>query len=450
MKIHILGICGTFMGGIAQLAKAAGHSVTGSDQNVYPPMSTLLADADIVVRSGYTPENIPDDTELVIVGNALSRGNPAVEYVLNEKLPYISGPQWLGEHYLNQTTVLAVAGTHGKTTTTSMLAWILERAGENPGFLIGGAPQNFSASARAGSGRCFVVEADEYDTAFFDKRSKFVHYRPQIAVLNNLEFDHADIFANLAEIQKQFHHLVRTVPGQGAIIANAQYDALDEVLKMGCWSKHISFGTSGAHWRGAIVGDQLEITDPDGKQYQAAVAFRGQHNADNATAAIAAAVEYGISVDDAVAAMADFANVKRRLELLFDDGKVKVFDDFAHHPTAIAGTLQTLSAMDRDTILTAVLEPRSNSMRAGAHTESLPGALAEADEIMLLSETADWNPSRVLASLANRLEIFTDSDALLESLQRLIKDGRKRTIVFMSNGGFSGLPHRMAEWLSDD
>ncbi|MFU8832519.1 MAG: UDP-N-acetylmuramate:L-alanyl-gamma-D-glutamyl-meso-diaminopimelate ligase, partial [Wenzhouxiangella sp.] len=376
MKIHILGICGTFMGGLAALARADGHTVTGSDENVYPPMSTQLDELGIELTEGYDPAQLDCNPDLVLIGNALSRGNPAVEEVLNRRLPFTSGPRWLGENYLKGRRVLAVAGTHGKTTTASMLAWILKHAGKNPGFLIGGMPVNFGVSAQAGED-LFVVEADEYDTAFFDKRAKFVHYRPQIAVFNNLEFDHADIYPDLKAIQTQFHHLVRTIPGNGMIVVNGADQNLDEVLDAGCWTRTQSFDLFDQgqdEW-------QVRLLDPGGRELaffqdgaelgQLAWALSGRHNALNALAAIAAAHAVGVAPETAIAGLAEFRGVKRRMELIAEIDDILVYDDFAHHPTAIRLTLEGLRRSRGNARILVALEPASNTMRAGHHINDL-------------------------------------------------------------------------------
>jgi UDP-N-acetylmuramate: L-alanyl-gamma-D-glutamyl-meso-diaminopimelate ligase len=388
MHIHILGACGTFMGGVALLARRAGHRVSGSDQHAYPPMSTQLSAEGIELFEGYSPEHLDPEPDLVVIGNALSRGNPAVEYVLSNRIPYTSGPRWLGENYLRGKSVIAIAGTHGKTTTASILAWILEVAGEKPGFLIGGVPENFGYSARDG-GQYFVVEADEYDTAFFDKRAKFVHYRPDIAVLNNLEFDHADIYEDLKAIQKQFHHLVRTIPGNGTIISNGQDAKLESVLDQGCWSPLQRFSMEeGSHWR-------VELLKPDGSELAFYLEDRligrltwahcGRHNAMNACAALAAAVAAGVSPQRAIEAMASFNGVKRRMELITESDDIRVYDDFAHHPTAIRLTLEGLRRSVGNARVLVALEPRSNTMRAGVHIGELGPALMPADRVWLMA-----------------------------------------------------------------
>lgn len=450
MKIHILGACGTFMGGVAILARRAGHQVSGADQHTYPPMSTLLESEGIVLHEGYGEEPMREDPpELVIIGNALSRGNPAVEYVLNQRLNYTSGPRWLGENYLRGRKVIAVAGTHGKTTTSSMVAWILEYAGLDPGFLIGGVPLNFNMSAREGSGY-FVVEADEYDTAFFDKRSKFVHYRPQVAILNNLEYDHADIFPDLAAIETQFHHLLRTIPGNGTVISNGADSDLENVLGRGCWSNLQRFSLDDNHdW-------QVELLKPDGselrfihqQQYLGSMTWEenGRHNATNACAAIAAAVAAGIPAPTAIEALSSFKGVKRRMELISQSSGVHVYDDFAHHPTAIRLTLEGLRRKVGNARILVALEPRSNTMRAGVHADELGPALIAADYVWLKTGGGiDWDPQVALAPLEGRCKVVTRVDDMLQQLGKHLKPGDH--VVFMSNGGFEAAPRRLSESL---
>ncbi len=451
MKIHILGACGTFMGGVALLARRAGHEVTGADQHTYPPMSTLLESEGIVLHEGYSEEPMLDAPDLVIIGNALSRGNPAVEYVLNQRLKFTSGPRWLGENYLRDRKVIAVAGTHGKTTTASMLAWILEFAGLNPGFLIGGVPLNFNISAREGSG-CFVVEADEYDTAFFDKRSKFLHYRPQVTVLNNLEYDHADIFPNLAAIETQFHHLIRTIPGNGTIISNGADANLERVLTRGCWSKLQRFSLDDKHeW-------QVEIIKPDSSElrfsYQQQLvgtlewSHFGRHNAMNACTAIAAAVAVGLPATTAIEALTSYLGVKRRMELIAQAQDILVYDDFAHHPTAIRLTLEGLRRNVGNARILVALEPRSNTMRAGVHADELGPALMAADHVWLkTSDGIDWDPQVALAPLEGRFKIVTRVDDMLQQMKTRLKPGDH--VVFMSNGSFEAAPGRLAAFLNN-
>lgn len=438
------------MGGVAVLASRAGHQVTGADQHTYPPMSTLLENEGIVLHEGYTEEPMHDRPDLVIIGNALSRGNPAVEYVLNEGLNYTSGPRWLGENYLHGRKVIAVAGTHGKTTTSSMLAWILEFAGLNPGFLIGGVPQNFNVSAREGSNH-FVVEADEYDTAFFDKRSKFVHYRPQVAILNNLEYDHADIFPNLAAIETQFHHLIRTIPGNGTIISNGSDADLERVINRGCWSDLQRFSLDDKHeW-------QVELLKPDASELRFHHQQKdvgtlqwdqcGRHNAMNACAAIAAAVAIDMPASKAIEALSQFSGVRRRMEVVSEARDIKVYDDFAHHPTAIRLTLEGLRRKVGNARILVALEPRSNTMRAGVHANELGPALMAADHIWLKTgEGIDWDPNVALAPLEGRFKIVTRVDDMLQQMKSTLNPGDH--VVFMSNGGFEAAPRRMAEFLN--
>ena len=433
------------MGGLALLARSAGHRVSGSDQNVYPPMSTQLQQQGIELHDGYAAEHIEADTDLVVIGNALSRGNPAVEFVLDTGLSYTSGPQWLGQQLLPDRIVLAVAGTHGKTTTAAMLAWILEQAGLAPGFLIGGLCPQLGVSARAGEGAPFVVEADEYDTAFFDKRSKFVHYHPQVLVLNNLEFDHADIFPDLEAIKTQFHHLVRTVPSTGKIIYKAKDAALAQVLEQGCWTATESFGLDpSCDWYGQCLDPgvgRVLIGAADGQQSKFDLRLTGEHNLSNAVAAAAAAAQLGVGLQASAAALADFKGVKRRLELLTEHQGITVYDDFAHHPTAIHSTLVGLRASLGDRRILCVLEPRSNSMRSGAHAAGLLSALSRADVVLLLAKAdLQWEPSAVLASLGEAMVLVSSVDQLLDCL--LAKVQRGDVVVFMSNGDFEAAAQR--------
>ena len=451
--VHILGICGTFMGGLALLARDSGYRVSGSDTNVYPPMSTQLIESGIAVTDGYDADQLQPAPDCVVVGNALSRGNSAIESMLNRHLHYTSGPEWLGQHILKDRWVLAVAGTHGKTSTASMLAWILEQAGLAPGFLIGGVPVNFGLSARLGEGRCFVVEADEYDSAFFDKRSKFVHYRPDTLVINNLEYDHADIFADLAEIETQFHHLIRCIPGDGAII-RGEGDAIDRVLARGVWSAVSTVTaasettTAGWSWRSGPASENIfMITTPDGKAYPLRWPLIGAHNAANATAAVAAAAQVGVDPADAVNALASFAGIKRRLELLGAPHNIEVFDDFAHHPTAIAATLSAMRAEQSSGKLIALVEPRSNTMRLGQYRTELGAAAQEANHVIWFEPSGlDWNLSAALNAYEHQ-EVVSDIDTLLNRALALAHPGDK--IVVMSNGGFQGLHTRLIAALED-
>jgi UDP-N-acetylmuramate: L-alanyl-gamma-D-glutamyl-meso-diaminopimelate ligase len=445
MRIHVLGICGTFMGGVAALARELGHAVSGSDVDVYPPMSTQLEALGIPLTRGYRAETLVPPPDLVVVGNALSRGHPIVERMLDAGLRYVSGPEWLAREVLASRRVVAVAGTHGKTTTTSLVAHLLDALGREPGFLVGGVPLDFGVSARLGRGAEFVVEADEYDTAFFDKRSKFVHYRPEIAILNNLEFDHADIFPDVAAIQRQFHHLVRTVPGRGRLIVNGTDPRLAEVLAMGCWTPVERFGPegSGCDWEVACDGIRLSIRHRGVPVGAGEWSMPGRHNAMNALAAVAAVAALGVDPQAAIAALAGFRGVRRRLEPLVDAGGLTAWDDFAHHPTAIAETLAAVRGRMGAGRLVAVVEPRSNSMRTGAHAEALPEALAAADRVlMLVRPDLAWRPTALERVLGGRFSAHPSTDAMLEAL---LGDGRPGDrVVFMSNGGFENLPHRFA------
>ena len=457
-KIHILGIAGTFMGGVAALARELGLQVEGSDQAVYPPMSTQLEQLGIELRQGYLPQNISADAGDIVIGNALSRGNPAVEAVLDDGRRYTSGAQWLAEQVLPGRTTLAVAGTHGKTTTTTLLAFLLQAAGREPGFLIGGVAEDFGTSARLGGGREFVVEADEYDTAFFDKRSKFVHYRPTVAILNNLEYDHADIFPDLAAIARQFHHLVRTVPGKGRLIVNGEDAHLGQVLAMGCWTPLETFGLdaaavaiaradggSGFDWSARLLqadGGEFVVLHRGREVGTVRWPLLGRHNVMNALAALAAAHAVGVEPAQVIGALAGFSSVKRRLEVLGTRAGVTVYDDFAHHPTAIATTLEGLRAKvgDGRRILVA-MEPRSNSMRLGAHADALAPSLALADAVVFLHRPElAWDAGKVIAAVRGQAQAVPDTDALLAALRAQARPGDH--VVFMSNGGFDGAPRR--------
>ncbi len=441
MHIHILGICGTFMGGIAALAKAAGHTVTGSDANVYPPMSTQLRDLGIDIHEGFDAAQLDNGADVVVVGNVMSRGSEVVEALLDRGMPYVSGPAWLADHVLRGQHVLAVAGTHGKTTTASLLAWILEDAGMKPGFLIGGVPANFGTSARFGAGKVFVVEADEYDTAFFDKRAKFVHYRPRTLVLNNLEFDHADIYADLDAIKWQFHQLLRTVPGSGRIIVNAADDALASVLDRGCWTPVQGFGIDGdSDWRGEYrdaAERRLLVHRGSKASGETRWTLGGRHNLENATAAVAAAVHAGVRFEQAVDALSRFKGIKRRMERTATVGDIAIFDDFAHHPTAIHRTLAGFRRRYPEGRLVVALEPRSNTMKLGVHNETLAASLDAADSVWLyrdddMSTALDAS----LAPLGDRLRAYADYDELVSGMAKYLKDGDR--VVFMSNGSFGG------------
>jgi UDP-N-acetylmuramate: L-alanyl-gamma-D-glutamyl-meso-diaminopimelate ligase len=451
MRIHILGVCGTFMGGVALLAQQAGHKVSGSDTNVYPPMSTLLASSGVSLCEGYDPRHLEPAPDMVVVGNVMSRGQPVVEYLLNRDIPFTSGPQWLSEYVLRERWVLAVAGTHGKTTTSSILAWILEYAGLAPGFLIGGVPGNFGVSACSGKGRFIVVEADEYDTAFFDKRSKFVHYRPHTLVLNNLEFDHADIFDDLAAIKRQFHHLVRTVPGEGLIVCNGEDEHLRATLDMGCWTRRETFGPNGEFdWRARLItgdGARFDLTHDHHLPVRATWTQYGAHNVANAVAAVAAAHHAGVPVAQSIEALAMFKGVKRRLETRGRFGGVTLYDDFAHHPTAIRATLSALRARIGDARLVAVLEPRSNTMRMGVHNETLGESLAAADRVLLYQPPEiDWSVCETVAPLGAKARVLGSVDAIVALLGTELTAGDH--CLIMSNGGFGGLHTRLADALA--
>jgi UDP-N-acetylmuramate: L-alanyl-gamma-D-glutamyl-meso-diaminopimelate ligase len=454
LHIHILGICGTFMGGLAVIARQLGYQVSGSDQNVYPPMSTQLEQQGIQLMDGYCAENLDGNPDLVIIGNALSRGNPEVEEVLNRGLNYVSGPQWLAEHVMHDKWVLGVAGTHGKTTTASMLSWILEHQGFNPGFLIGGIPLNFGISARLGGGlenksEFFVIEADEYDSAFFDKRSKFVHYRPRTAILNNLEFDHADIFPDLDAIKRQFHHLVRTIPGEGLVISPKSDVNINDVLAMGCWTpvENTSINAH-AQWNAELLkadGGQFSVLFENNQQGIVDWSLTGEHNVYNALSAIAAANHIGILPKDAIAALSQFENVKRRMEVIAKINGVTLYDDFAHHPTAIASTLDGLRKQVGEERIIAIVEPRSNTMRLGIHTETLAKSLANADlAIMYQPLNLDWDLSK-LNNYVDNIEIYQSVDAIIAKLK--VEACAGGHFVLMSNGSFGGIYQRLQKEL---
>ncbi len=442
MHIHIVGICGTFMGGIAQLAKSLDIKVSGCDAAVYPPMSDQLKEAGIELIEGYDSEQLKLNPDLYIIGNAISRGNPLLEAILNSGAPYTSGPQWLAENILWKKKVLAVAGTHGKTTTSSMLTWILEEAGLNPSFLIGGVPNNYHRSARLTDSEYFVIEADEYDTAFFDKRSKFVHYRPWVAILNNLEYDHADIFPNIHAIQRQFHHLVRTIPSQGRVIYNGESEALKEVLEMGLWTLAESFGTSDSdnwqlkdHEDSRLFSGSKEIGEVSSP-------LPGHHNRMNTIAAVAAAAAIGISAVDALHHMESFEGVKRRLELRGTEDGEKVIDDFAHHPTAIEETLKAQRSVQREGRIIAVLEPRSNTMKLGSMKDKLPGSLELADEVVCFQSPAvHWDVAEALKPLGNKAKVFSHLEEVAEAAVKTAEPGD--TILVMSNGGFGNIHEKL-------
>jgi UDP-N-acetylmuramate: L-alanyl-gamma-D-glutamyl-meso-diaminopimelate ligase len=451
MHIHILGVCGSFMGGIAAIAKSAGHTVTGCDSNVYPPMSTQLESLGITLTQGYDAsqlDTVAKGADVFVVGNAISRGNPLLEAILDGGLPYTSGPQWLSENVLRDKWVLAVAGTHGKTTATSMLAWILDHAGMNPGFLIGGVAIDFGVSARMTDSSFFVIEADEYDTAFCDKRSKFVHYRPRTVVLNNLEYDHADIFPDLAAIETQFHHLVRIVPHRGRLIVNGAEDSLGRVLARGCWSEVERFGVAaasdtGPDWTIAVDGTIKLGGAPQGQL--APFSLIGRHNQLNALAAIAAARHAGVPVASSLVALAAFRGIKRRLELRGTVGGVAVYDDFAHHPTAIAATLGALRRAVGSSRIFAVLEPRSNTMKLGTMKAALPESLAAADRIFCYTANLGWNVAEALAPLGSRAEFHDELNAMIEAIALASRPGDH--VLIMSNGGFGGIHGKLLERL---
>ncbi|ROO37696.1 UDP-N-acetylmuramate:L-alanyl-gamma-D-glutamyl-meso-diaminopimelate ligase [Salinisphaera orenii] len=447
MHVHILGIGGTFMAGVALLARAAGHRVTGSDAGLYPPMSTQLADAGIEVMDGYAAAHLDPAPDQVVIGNAMTRGNPAVEHTLDAGLAYTSGPQWLAENVLRGRWVLAVAGTHGKTTTASMLAHILQHAGLAPGFLIGGIAPDLGRSAAMGSSDFFVVEADEYDTAFFDKRAKFVHYRPRTLVLNNLEFDHADIFDDLEAIKRQFHHLVRTVPAGGQIVHNAAEPALDDVLARGCWTPTVAFNGD-AGWQAEAMtaaGDRLRIRLDGADVGELAWSLGGAHNRDNALAALAAARHVGVAPEVGIEALSAFGGVRRRLELRGTPGGIAVYDDFAHHPTAIRTTLDGLRAGARDGRILVVFEPRSNTMRRGVHADTLAASFERADAVYVYAADIDWDADAVFAGLGDRVTLADDIDHLVAAVVAAAAPGD--TVVVMSNGGFGGIHERLLDAL---
>lgn len=460
MHIHILGICGTFMGGIAVLAKASGHKVTGCDANVYPPMSTQLVAQGIELIEGFDPGQTALNPDIYVIGNVVSRGNPLMEEILNRGLPYISGPQWLAENVLQGKWVLAVAGTHGKTTTSSMLAWILEYAGLAPGFLIGGVPQNFGISARLpgipkqdahSTSPFFVIEADEYDTAFFDKRSKFVHYRPRTAILNNLEFDHADIFNDLAAIETQFHHLVRTVPQQGLIVSNGREQSLDRVLEKGCWTPVEKFAGLD-DWAIANESNDGSFDVMFQNKFLGRLMWQifGRHNQMNALASIAAARHAGVTVEVAIEALSQFENVKRRMEIRGEVNGITVYDDFAHHPTAItttvAGLRGKIGAFNKTGArILAVLEPRSNTMKLGVMKNALPESLTEADIVFCYGANLGWDAAEALAPIKTKASVYEDLNTLVASIVRVAQPGDH--ILVMSNGGFGGIHQKLLDAL---
>ena len=441
--IHILGICGTFMGGIVAIAKQAGYRVTGCDGNVYPPMSTQLEEQGIGLIEGFGIGQLDLKPDVFVIGNVVSRGNPLMEEILNRNLPYVSGPQWLADTLLRDKWVLGVAGTHGKTTTTSMLAWILEYAGLNPGFLIGGVPQNFGISARLTESPFFAIEADEYDTAFFDKRSKFVHYHPRTAILNNLEFDHADIFADLASIEIQFHHLVRTVPGNGLIVSNGREASLDRVLQRGCWTPVERFGTDDG-WQ---IDADNRVSLRNEAQGMLNWELLGEHNRQNALAALAAARHVGVPIAQGLAALSEFRNVKRRMEVRGVVNNITVYDDFAHHPTAIATTVVGLRHKIDGARILAVLEPRSNTMKLGVMKDALPGSLKDADLVFCYAGNLGWDARGALAPLGSKAVVEEDLDALIGKIAAAARPGDN--ILVMSNGGFGGIHEKLLKQLQN-
>lgn len=445
MHIHVLGICGTFMGGLAAIARQAGHRVTGCDANVYPPMSSQLEAQGITLIEGYGAEQIRLAPDLWVIGNVITRGTPLVEEILDRAEPYMSGPQWLAENILRDKWVLAVAGTHGKTTVSSMLAWILEAAGKRPGFLIGGVPRNFGISARLTDSRLFVIEADEYDTAFFDKRSKFVHYRPRTAVLNNLEFDHADIFDDLAAIERQFHHFVRILPKSGLIVANGADPALTRVLKLGCWTPVTLFGVNAGWQAETLDAGAFRISFAGKEQGRVHWGLFGEHNRSNALAAIAAAQHAGVLPAAACEALGQFGNVKRRMELRGTAGGVAVYDDFAHHPTAIAATLAGLRSKVGKARILAVLEPRSNTMKLGVMKQALCGSLAAADLVYCYGAQLGWNPADALAPLGAKAVCHDDLGTLVAAIAAAAGPGDQ--VVVMSNGAFGGIHQKLLDRL---
>ncbi len=464
MHIHILGICGTFMGGLAALAREAGHKVTGCDAGVYPPMSDQLRALGIDLIEGYGADQMALRPDMFVIGNVVSRARlpdgspkfPLMEAILDAGTPYTSGPQWLSENVLQGRHVLAVAGTHGKTTTTSMLAWILEAGGLQPGFLVGGVPMNFGVSARLGQGKTFVIEADEYDTAFFDKRSKFVHYRPRTAILNNLEFDHADIFDDLAAIERQFHHLLRTVPASGRVVTNGLEESLDRVIHQGLWSELRSFGSAVSDFTARGEPHDFEVLLRGTPVGRVSWTLSGTHNQLNGLAAIAAAEHVGIAPADAAHALGRFENVRRRLEtrgqvrLAGQGSPVTVYDDFAHHPTAIRTTLdglrRRLAAAGDDGRILAVFEPRSNTMKLGTMKSQLPWSLEQADLAFCHAGGLDWDATEALAPMGSRAVVASDIDTLVASVRTAARPGDH--VVCMSNGGFGGIHGRLLQALA--
>ena len=449
MHIHILGICGTFMGGIAVLAKQAGHKVTGCDANVYPPMSTQLESQGIGLIEGFSPDQLKLNADVYVIGNVVSRGNPLMEEILNRGLPYISGPQWLLENILHEKWVLAVAGTHGKTTTTSMLSWVLEYGKLKPGFLVGGVPENFGVSARLTETPFFVVEADEYDTAFFDKRSKFVHYHPRTLIINNVEFDHADIFSDLNAIETQFHHCVRTVPGNGLVLANGQEESVERILQRGCWTPVEKVGTDdGWHASDADASGGFDVYFLGKHMGRVQWDLLGAHNRHNALAAIGAARHAGVPASVAIEALSQFRNVKRRMEVRGTVNGITVYDDFAHHPTAIETTLAGLRAKVDGARILAVLEPRSNTMKMGVMKDALLASLAGADHVFCYTSNLGWDAAATLKPMGAKAETHDDLNALIEAIARFAKPGDQ--VLVMSNGGFGGIHQKLLDRLANN
>jgi UDP-N-acetylmuramate: L-alanyl-gamma-D-glutamyl-meso-diaminopimelate ligase len=447
MHIHILGICGTFMGGIAVLAKQAGHKVTGCDANVYPPMSGQLEAQGIGLIEGFAPDQISLKPDIYVIGNVVARGNPLMEEILNRGLPYISGPQWLLENILHEKWVLAVSGTHGKTTTTSMLSWILEYGKLKPGFLVGGVPENFGVSARLTNTPFFVVEADEYDTAFFDKRSKFVHYRPRTLIINNVEFDHADIFPDLDAIETQFHHCVRIVPGNGLILANGQEESVARILKHGCWTPVEAVGSrDGWHASDADAAGGFDVFFLGTHVGRVQWDLLGAHNRHNALAAIGAARHAGVPAAVGIEALSQFKNVKRRMEVRGTVHGITVYDDFAHHPTAIETTIAGLRAKVDGARIIAVLEPRSNTMKMGVMKDQLPASLAGADHVFCYTANLGWDAATTLSAMGRKAETYADLNALIEAIARFAQAGDH--VLIMSNGGFGGIHQKLLDRLA--
>ncbi len=450
MQIYILGICGAFMGGLALLARQLGYTVSGSDKNIFPPMSDQLANAGIELIEGYSASQLNASMDsIIIIGNALSRGNECVEFILNEGLKYTSGPQWLAEHVLADRHVLAVSGTHGKTTTSSILAWILESAGKQPGFLIGGVAENFGLSARLGDSELFVIEADEYDTAFFDKRSKFIHYRPRTLLINNLEFDHADIFADMGAIRREFHHMIRTLPAQGLIVLRQDDTEISRIIEMGCWTPRVSFGIGAGDWTAEPLADdycRFCIKHNGEEVGQVEWDLIGKHNCENALAALTTAAQLGLGPADACRALTDFKSVKRRLQRLAFVNDITVYDDFAHHPTAIEMTLHGLRMnVGRQRIIT-ILEPRSNTMKMGVHQDSLAQALAESDQVMLYqAENIKLDLSSISTEIGDKCRIYTQIEEIIQAAATQSRAGDH--IVIMSNGAFDNIHQRLIERL---